>query len=180
MQQTAQSLSDLMDRVARRDSEAFAALYQATSAKLYGIVLRILAQRALADEILQEVYVKIWQRAADFDRSRASPITWMATIARNRALDEVRRKVPLEDLPEMPDIAGETLDPLANRERTEDLSRLMGCLDALDRERRELVLLAYYRGMSRETLATRFGAPAATIKTWLHRSIRQLRTCLDA
>ena len=95
MAQTAHPIADLLARVARRDAEAFGALYDATSAKLYGIVLRILKRRDLADEVLQEVYVKIWERAGDFDAGRASPITWMATIARNRALDEARKRQPV-------------------------------------------------------------------------------------
>ena len=84
-------LSELLAQVARRDRQAFAAMYAATSAKLFGIIVRILGRRDLAEEVLQEVYVKIWERAGDFDPSRASPITWLATIARNRALDEIGR-----------------------------------------------------------------------------------------
>ena len=88
---TVAGLVELLQRVAVKDKTAFSALYAATSAKLYGIVLRILVRRDLADEVLQEVYVKIWERAGDFDPGRASPITWMAAIARNRALDEARK-----------------------------------------------------------------------------------------
>ena len=80
-----------MRDVARRDQGAFRTLYDATRAKLYGVILGILGERSAADDILQEIYVKIWDRAADYDAGKASPITWMATIARNRALDEVRR-----------------------------------------------------------------------------------------
>ena len=83
----------LLAEVAARDRAAFAALYNLTSAKLYGVILRISRRRDLADEVMQEVYVKIWERAADFDPARASPIAWMAAIARNRALDELRRVV---------------------------------------------------------------------------------------
>jgi RNA polymerase sigma-70 factor (ECF subfamily) len=181
MLRTAQSLADLMERVAARDRPAFAELYQASSAKLYGIILRILQRRAVADEILQEVYVKIWERAADFDRSRASPITWMATIARNRALDEARRgaSVALDDLPEADEHPAPAEDPLAGRERSEDLARLMRCLQGLDPDKRKLVLLAYYRGLSREALGKKFAVPTSTIKTWLHRSLAQVRTCLE-
>jgi RNA polymerase sigma-70 factor (ECF subfamily) len=182
MLQSAQSLSEIMKKVAARDRQAFAILYEATSAKLYGIILRILSSRAIADEILQEVYVKIWERAADFDTTRASPITWMAAIARNRALDEVRRKSPLsiEDTPETMELADVFEDPLAKQERTEELAHLLSCLDGLDQEKRKLVLMAYYRGMSRDALAQKFNAPVATIKTWLHRSLIQLRTCLNS
>jgi RNA polymerase sigma-70 factor (ECF subfamily) len=105
----------------------------------------------------------------------------MAAIARNRALDEVRRRAPVsfEDLPETVELSDESAHPLDSRERAEDLAALMRCLESLAPERRQLILLAYYRGMSRELLAKKFAAPVATVKTWLHRSLAQLRMCLD-
>lgn len=171
----------LLARVADGDQQAFAALYDATSAKLYGIVLRILRRRDLADEVLQEVYVKIWERAADFDAGRGSPITWMATIARNRALDEARKHAPqsIEDTPEALSVPSDEPLPLQLAETAQDVRRLRECLDKLDPKRRELVLLAYMNGSSREELSQKFGHPVATIKTWLHRSIAQLRSCLS-
>lgn len=173
-------LVGLMQATAARDEAAFKALYTATQAKLYGIVLRILGDRDMAAEILQEAYVKIWERAGDFDASRASPITWMATIARNRALDEARRRRPERDEGEDLDkLAAELPHPLDGRERSEALANLLACLDGLERERRELVLLAYYRGLSRDALSRRFGRPVPTIKTLLYRSLAQLRGCLD-
>jgi RNA polymerase sigma-70 factor, ECF subfamily len=179
---TAEQLSDLMRRVASQDREAFRAVYAATSAKLYGIVLRILKRPDVADEIIQETYVRIWNHAASFDPERASPITWMAAIARNRALDEVRKVTPiaLETLPE----AMELRDPqMLVSERLEiagEIGRLNACLDALEPERREIVKLAYLEGMSRDELGRRFGHPTSTIKTWLHRSLKQLRSCLTS
>jgi len=92
MPPTPHQLTELLARVATRDRVAFRQFYEATSSKLYGIVLRILRRRDIADEVLQEVYVKVWERAADFNPTVASPITWLAAIARNRALDEVRRR----------------------------------------------------------------------------------------
>jgi RNA polymerase sigma-70 factor (ECF subfamily) len=175
----------LIGKIAGGDRASFQDLYQRTSAKLYGIALRILTDDALARDVLQEAYVKIWQKAADFNPDYASPITWMATIVRNRALDEIRRVKPVsisamgnegEDF----DFAAELEHPLDGRERSEDLARLMGCLNGLDEERRQVVLLAYYRGMSREELSRRFGRPVPTIKTWLHRSLTQLRGCLQS
>ena len=176
------NLTLLMRKVAVRDREAFAALYKATCAKLYGIVVRILPGKGVADEVLQEVYVKIWDRAGDFDPGRASPISWMAAIARNRALDEARRRKPIsmEDMPDSFEPAAETGHPLDGQERSEVLKALLACLSNLDKEKREIVLLAYYRGLSREALANRYNHPVATIKTWLHRSLAQLRTCLGA
>jgi RNA polymerase sigma-70 factor, ECF subfamily len=173
-------LSDLLKRIAGRDAAAFSTLYKRTSAKLYGVVARILTRGDVAADVLQEVYVRIWEKAGEFDPVRGSPLAWMATIARNRALDEVRRVRPasLEDQPEGFEPAAEEIDPLATRERSEGLAALVDCLKALDEEKRAVVLLAYYRGSSREALAKRFGRPVPTIKTWLHRSLAQLRDCL--
>ena len=174
------NLTDLMIRIATRDAAAFSALYKQTSAKLYGVVARILTRGDVAADVLQEVYVRIWEKAGEFDPVRGSPLAWMATIARNRALDEVRRVRPvsLEDQPEGFEPAAEEIDPLAARERSEGLTRLVDCLKGLDEEKRAIVLLAYYRGSSCEALAKRFGRPVPTIKTWLHRSLAQLRDCL--
>src|SRR5271154_6313396 len=173
-------LTDLLIRIAARDAAAFAALYKQTSSKLYGVVARILPRGDAAADVLQEAYVRIWEKAGDFDPVKGSPLAWMATIARNRALDEVRRVRPvsLEDQPEGFEPAAEDIDPLATRERSEGLAALVNCLKALDEEKRAVVLLAYYRGLSREALAKRFGRPVPTIKTWLHRSLAQLRDCL--
>jgi RNA polymerase sigma-70 factor (ECF subfamily) len=173
-------LNRLMRRVATRDTIAFAALYKQTSAKLYGVVARILNRSDVAADVLQETYVRIWEKAGEFDPAKGSALGWMATIARNRALDEVRRVRPvsLEDQPEGFEPAAEEIDPLAARERSEGLRALVDCLKGLDDEKRAVVLLAYYRGLSREALAKRFGRPVPTIKTWLHRSLAQLRDCL--
>ena len=173
-------LSNLLSRIATRDAAAFAALYKQTNAKLYGVVARILTRGDAAADALQEVYVRIWEKAGEFDPLKGSPLAWMATIARNRALDEVRRVRPvsLEDQPEGFEPAAEEIDPLAARERSEVLTALVDCLKALDEEKRAIVLLAYYRGSSRDALAKRFGRPVPTIKTWLHRSLAQLRDCL--
>ncbi len=181
MLETSRDLGDLLARVAERDQHAFASLYHATSAKLYGIVVGILVRRSLADEALQEIYVRIWERAADFDATRGSAIAWMAAIARYRALDEVRRlkTTPVSEVPEGFDVADDTPTALDALERSERLRAVMACLDGLDGEKREAVLLAYYRGASREWLSRRYGRPVATIKTWLRRSLAQLRLCLS-
>jgi len=175
-------LTDLMRRIASSDEAAFRALYRQTSAKLYGIVFRILPQKDAAAEALQEAYVRIWERAADFDAARGSPLAWMATIARNRALDEVRRVRPasLEDVPESFEPVAEPIDPLGPRDRSERLTALIACLERLDDDKRAILMLAYYHGASREALAKRFGRPVPTIKTWLHRSLAQLRDCLSS
>jgi len=177
---TSQELVWLMAAVAKGDRAAFERLYTATRAKLYGVVLRILRRSDLADEVIQETYLKIWNSAGRFDPALSAPITWMVAIARNRAIDLVRKKadLSLEETPDVLDVAAETPDPLASREMTEDLRRLLACIGRLDEERRKLVLLAYYNGWSREQLATKFETPVNTIKTWLRRSILEIRECL--
>lgn len=180
METTVDQLNELLMRVAAGDRAAFGAVYAATSAKLYGIVLRILKRRDLADEVLQETYIRIWKNAATFDPARASPITWMATIARNRALDEVRRVTPIsiEQHPGALEIRDPRPLPSEQLEVTAQIARLQDCLETLEPERRNIVQLAYLEGLSREELGRRFGHPVATIKTWLHRSLKQLKSCL--
>jgi RNA polymerase sigma-70 factor (ECF subfamily) len=179
---TSAELVWLMAGVARGDQAAFERLYVATRAKLFGVVLRILRRSDLAEEVIQETYLKIWNNAGSFDARLATPITWMVAIARNRALDVVRRKgeVSIEDEPAAIETAGETPNPLARQEMTEDLRRLLGCLGQVEEERRRLVLLAYYGGWSREQLAVKFDRPVNTIKTWLRRSLAEIRECLGS
>jgi RNA polymerase sigma-70 factor, ECF subfamily len=179
---TAAELVGLLRAVAAGDQAAFERLYVATRAKLYGVVLRILRRADLADEVMQEAYLKIWNSAGQFDPVVASPITWMVAIARNRAIDlaRKRRDVSVEEAPEALEFAADIADPLAGRERSEELARLLDCLGRLDPEQRQLVLLAYYNGLSRAELAARLGRPVNTIKTWLRRSILAVRECLGS
>lgn len=179
---TRDDLADLLARVARQDKAAFSDLYKSTSPKLYGVILRISRRPAVAQELLQEVYIRIWQRAGDFDRTRASPITWMATIARNRALDEIRLKaaVSVEDTPEALDVPDPGRSPAQWAELADETRRLEDCLAGLEAEKRDIIRLAYAAGLSREELAERYGRPVATIKTWIHRGLKQLKDCLGS
>lgn len=163
----------LLASVAKGDEAAFERLYAATRAKLFGVVLRILRRQDLAEEVVQEAYVKIWHSAGQFNPSLASPITWMVSIARNRAIDVVRKRseASIEDEPSAMEIASDIPDPLARREMTEELKRILECVGQLDPERQKLVLLAYYNGWSREQLSEKFNTPLNTVKTWLRRSM---------
>ena len=131
----------LLAAVAKGDELAFERLYEATRAKLYGVVLRILGRPELAEEVMQETYLKIWKAAGAFDPTLASPITWMVAMARNRAIDIVRKKpeLSLEDGPEALNVAADTPAPLARREMTEELKRLLSCLGKLDPEKQRIV-----------------------------------------
>jgi len=170
----------LLAAVAKGDKAAFERLYGATRAKLYGVLLRILGRPEAADDVMQETYLKVWQMAGKFDPTVASPITWMVAIARNRAIDIVRKKadVSVEDSPEALGVAADTPPPLARREMTEELRRLIGCLGKLDPEKQRIVLLAYYSGWSREQLSHKLDIPVNTIKTWLRRSLLEIRECM--
>jgi RNA polymerase sigma-70 factor (ECF subfamily) len=177
-----QELVWLLAAVAKGDRPAFERLYAATRAKLYGVVLRILRRHDLADEVMQETYLKIWSSAGQFDPALSSPITWMVAIARNRAIDLVRKKteVSIDEDPAVLEIAADSPDPLARREMTEELRRLLACMGRLDEERRRLVLFAYYDGWSREQLAAKFDKPVNTVKTWLRRALIEIRECLGS
>jgi len=177
---TPAELVGLIAAVAQRDEAAFERLYGATRAKLFGVVLRILHRQDLAEEVIQEAYVRIWNNAAQFDAAVSSPITWMASIARNRAIDVVRKRseASIEEEPAAMEVAGENPDPLARREMSEELKRLLECIGRLEADRQKLVLLAYYNGWSREQLAAKFDAPVNTVKTWLRRSMMDIRECL--
>ncbi|MES2602069.1 MAG: sigma-70 family RNA polymerase sigma factor [Pseudomonadota bacterium] len=170
----------LLASVAKGDEAAFERLYAATRAKLFGVVLRILRRQDLAEEVVQEAYVKIWNNAGQFNPSLASPITWMVSIARNRAIDVVRKRseASIEDEPVALEVASDIPDPLARREMTEELKRILECIGQLDPERQKLVLLAYYNGWSREQLSEKFNTPLNTVKTWLRRSMIEIRGCL--
>ncbi|MDN3525892.1 sigma-70 family RNA polymerase sigma factor [Halomonas sabkhae] len=177
---TREQLEELLQGVADQDRQAFARLYEATAAKLYGAVLRILKHEQRTDDVVQEVYVTIWQKAEQFDALKASPITWMVTIARNRAIDELRRRPTARHEPA--DILDQTAsDTPSARERLEgeeDAQRLYACLEELEGRRQDMVRLAYLEGWSRADLAEHFEQPVNTVKTWLHRALKQLKGCL--
>ena len=179
---TSADLTALMKRVAQGDRRAFASIYAATAGKIFGVLARILGRGPAAEDALQDVFVKVWERARDFDGAKGSVIGWMATIARNRALDEIRRVKTGGAVGFSEDFEPAAISdhPLDGRERSEALARLLKCLDGLEDEKREIILLAYYRGDTREALAERFARPVPTIKTWLHRGLAQLRECLSS
>jgi RNA polymerase sigma-70 factor, ECF subfamily len=172
----------LLAAVAKGDDAAFARLYEATRAKLYGVLLRILGRPELAEDVMQETYLKVWKTAGSFDPTLGSPITWMVAIARNRAIDIVRKKseTSIEVGAEALSIAADTPAPLARREMTEELKRLLSCLGKLDPEKQRILLLAYYSGWSRDQLSKKLDIPVNTIKTWLRRSLLEIRECMSA
>ncbi|MDG4720321.1 MULTISPECIES: sigma-70 family RNA polymerase sigma factor [Thalassospira] len=178
---TTRDLENLLRQSAEGDMDAFERLYHATSAKLFGIVLRILKNRAQSEDALQDIYVRVWQNAGDFEPGRSSIITWMATIARNRAIDIVRRRKPETDMDDREVEAlvssNNIFDEVA---LASDMRALDHCMGGLEEDRRKMIRLAYLEGWSRAELADLFAQPVGTIKTWLHRSLRQLKECLGS
>jgi RNA polymerase sigma-70 factor, ECF subfamily len=181
MQSTSQDISDLIARCALRDRAAFRILYDRTSAKLFGVALRILKDRAEAEEALQDIYVKIWQRADRFVAGPYSPISWLVAVARNHALDIVRARRPVHDdidnVPELPD-TGPT--PEGAAVASDEKMRIETCLETLEPDRADAVRGAYLDGYSYEELATRHSVPLNTMRTWLRRSLAKLKECLTA
>jgi RNA polymerase sigma-70 factor (ECF subfamily) len=174
-------LARLIERVSLRDRAAFRDLYERTSAKLFGVNLRILKDRAEAEEALQEVYVKIWQRADRYIAGPTSPISWLVAIARNHCLDILRARRPVTDTLEGALEVPDTLpDPEQATAQGQDKSRIESCLAQLEADRAEAVRGAYLDGYSYDELASRFSVPLNTMRTWLRRSLIKLRECLSA
>ena len=174
-------ISDLIVRTALRDRAAFRTLYQRTSAKLFGVTLRILRDRAEAEEALQEVYVKIWQRADRFVATNYSPISWLVAVARNHCLDMIRARKPVaEEIGEALEIADGGPDPEAASIASGERAQIDNCLDTLEADKADCVKGAYLDGYSYEELAARHKVPLNTMRTWLRRSLLKLRECLSA
>lgn len=181
---TTKPLEDLLARCALGDRIAFADLYDATSAKLFGVLLRMLKQNDQAEDALQDVYLKIWRKAADYHVGKGRVMTWLISIARNHAIDQLRRADARPTLSheehEQPDqqaASGAAVFDLAKR--LTDNALLAICLDELDPQRRACVVLAYCEGYTHDELSIRLGSPIGTIKSWIRRSLQALKSCLE-
>ncbi|MGE4247889.1 MAG: sigma-70 family RNA polymerase sigma factor [Parvibaculaceae bacterium] len=175
-------LRQLLAQVAEADKAAFGRLYDLVSGRLFGIIGRVLPRAELAEDALQETFMRIWQRARTYDATIASPMAWMATIARNQAIDLRRRaaeklSAASGELDES--LADSAPDPQALAEQAGELRQLKDCMQRLPEERQHMVLLAYRQGFTREELALRFKRPVTTVKTLLRRSLIALKECLD-
>lgn len=178
------SLGEWLTRAAAGDRDAFGRLYRATSAKLFAVALRIVGRRELAEEVVQEAYLKAWRMAPSYSAISGSPLAWLATITRNASIDLmrradeklVRRRVgPEEEADELVRIP----DPAHDPETVDALRRLQECMNDLEGDNRAMVLKAYLEGWSREELAEAFARQVATVKTILRRSLIRLKACMD-
>src|SRR5438105_8770882 len=174
---TPDELGWLLAAVAKGDAAAFEQLYEATRARLYGVVLRILRRPEPAAEVMQDTYTRIWQGAAEFDPRIATPITWMVALARSRALDLVRSPGASDEIAGAAELGADEAGPF-ERSIAEELRRLLACLGELEPEHRRLVLLAYYSGWSREQLAARFETGLDNVRVWLRGGLLRIRECM--
>jgi RNA polymerase sigma factor (sigma-70 family) len=174
-------LNRLLIQTGRNDQQAFAELYKRTSAKLFGVCLRMLHDRGEAEEVLQETYTTVWRRAASFDAAKASAITWLITLSRNKAIDRLRqhREELLDDPSRLDAVVDDQPTPAADAEASQEYRRLQRCLDELEPQQRDSVREAFFTGATYNELATRCMVPLGTMKSWIRRSLMQLRTCLD-
>lgn len=176
-----EELNGLLILTGRGDQQAFAALYQRTSSKLFGVCLRMLRERSEAEEVLQETYIVVWRRAASFDPSKASAVTWLVTLTRNKAIDRLRqhREEQASDPLLLEDIVDTQPTPASDAEASQERQRLQRCLDALEPPQRGAVREAFFTGATYNELAARCKVPLGTMKSWIRRSLLQLRTCLE-
>lgn len=178
-----QLFADLIGRCALQDEDAFVALYQATSPKLLGVILRIVVQRHWAEEVLQEGYLNIWRHAGSYNAGRGAPTTWMTNIMRNQAFDFLRRaeyrgkrrETEVEET-----LAAANPGPQEEAETSAELARLRRCLQQLGEQQRRCVLLIHHEGFSPAEAAKREAVPLGTVKTWVRRGLMRLRECLRA
>jgi len=173
-------LAALIARAALRDRFAFAELYRATSAKLFGVSLRIVRERGLAEEALQDSFVNIWNHAADYAREKSAPLTWMAAIVRNRSLDIARRAREEPDIDDAltQNLADESASPEREAVERAQAHTLRGCLGELDAEQRQTIALAFFHGLTHSELADHLRRPLGTVKTHIRRGLLKLKDCL--
>ena len=183
-----QQLQSLLMRMAGKDEAAFEKLYAATKRKLFSAVLAIVKHRHLAEEVIQEAYVRIWLNAGSYRPSLGTPMLWMIIIARNLAIDLVRRPVRevVSDETVLWGFPADNPTPLEAIEISEDQAdalmhqlKVQYALQALDPTRRHLIIAAYIRGESRKQLSEQYGVPVNTIKTWIRRALLEARASLQ-
>ena len=173
-------LADLLARTALRDRQAFEALYSEARSKLFGVSLRIVRERPIAEEVLQDCFVSIWNRASDYSPAKSAPMTWMTAIVRNRSLDVVRRT---REEPDIDDalaarLIDETAAPVREAEDRAAAHSLHKCLEQLESEQRQSIALAFFHGLSHSELAAHLDRPLGTVKTHIRRGLLKLRDCL--
>ncbi|MEP3224648.1 MAG: sigma-70 family RNA polymerase sigma factor [Parasphingorhabdus sp.] len=174
-------LVHLLEKVADADRQALEDIYNLTAAKLFGVCLRILSDRQASEDALQDAFVKIWRNAGRYDAQRASPITWLATIARNTAIDRKRSigsRVMVSD-DAIQDMASDERSALEKLEAEEGTEILNKCLETLEAKQRDVIRTAFFEGQSYSELALALNRPLGTVKSWVRRGLKRLKDCMD-
>ncbi|WP_355660041.1 sigma-70 family RNA polymerase sigma factor [Halomonas salifodinae] len=174
-------LIDQLAACARGDALAFERLYRASSSHLYAILLRIVRDESAAQDCLQQLYVRLWHVAGQYDPSRARPMTWLATLARNIGIDWLRRQKPQDSTDGdalLDGLSGDD-DPEAHSIQAQLQHELRDCLDTLTGTQRQAMELAYFQGLTHSELAESLAQPLGSIKSWIRRGLEKLKTCLS-
>lgn len=178
-----EEIEALIARVAMGDRRAFRALYGRVAPKLFGIAKRILQDDALAEDVLQEVFLRVWNRAGSYRENGFSPMTWLITITRNAAIDRLRSLRARGEAPVTTEITDRLYDtrpgPEAQTIASDEAKQLDQCLRELPPDRADMVRRAYLEGQTYAELAASTGTKLNTVRTWLRRSLLQLRECLS-
>jgi RNA polymerase sigma-70 factor (ECF subfamily) len=161
----------LLERIVARDARSVSVLYDRHARLLFNLILRILRDRADAEDVLQEVFVAVWTRAESYNPTLGPPAAWLVRIARNRAIDRFRSNAARGRLAD----GSRDLAPVASAAGPEDRHDVVRALAVLPPEQRELVEQAYFMGLTHSELATRFGLPLGTVKTRVRNGLRALR-----
>ena len=174
---TEQPYADLLSRCVLRDRKAFETLYRLSSPRLFSALLRIFNRRDLAEDVLQEVYIKIWDNAHLYHEQKGTAITWMLTLARNKAIDWLR-KMPSRETIDI-ELITETSAEEQQTSHDEIFELLDKCFQQLHDEYRSAISLSYIHGLSHSELAKKLDKPIGTVKSWVRRGVGQLQRCLQ-
>lgn len=177
------TLGILLEMAAGGDEGAFESLYNAASGKIFSVCLHLLPRRDLAEEVVQEAFVRIWQSAGSYNTDRGTPMTWMISIARNAAIDRLRkaRRDPTDKMrSETPPEQAQTISLVDTTAQREDGQAITKCLKILELGQRDAILLAYYYGYSHGELAEKLDIPLGTAKSWIRRGLSKLKQCLES
>ena len=176
-----ENLEDLLYRCALHDAKALSRLYEVTSSKLFGLCLKIVTRQDIAEDVLQDSFINIWNKADQYRGNKGSALSWMIGIVRNKSIDWIRknpsgRDISDEVLLEMPDLSPNGNNPAA---LGDDVDALLNCMDDLDEVQREAISTVYYQGFTHKEYSSKSGHPLGTVKSWIRRGLQALKRCLE-
>lgn len=176
-----EELARLLQATARGDRQAFARLYELTAPKLLGAGVHMLKRRELAEDVLQDLFVKVWHRASEYHAERGGVLTWLYSVQRYLALDKLRAQRPTAELDEEVSntLAFDGPDPSMLAMSSDMAARVHQCLDTLTDVQRRSVTLAFFEGLTHTELTQKLQMPLGTVKSWIRRGLLSLQKCLE-